>query len=230
MTYFVILSAGKGTRLGFNQNKGLVKLNNKSIVSYSIDLTISSKEIDKILIVSSPDDKKELDLEITKFDSNKLFQKSILGGERRQDSSYNAIKFLENKASADDVVVFHNVANPFFTKEELENLIISCKRCKASVLAQKVKDTIRKTDKNLISTKLISRENLYKMQTPQALNFQIAKSGFELVNKKNIQITDDVQVAEELGIKPQIIECSDLNFKITTKEDYSLAEYLLQKK
>ena len=32
MNYFCILSAGKGTRLGFNQNKGLIKLNKKTML------------------------------------------------------------------------------------------------------------------------------------------------------------------------------------------------------
>ena len=123
MNYFCILSAGKGVRLGFNKNKGLIKLNGKSILALNIEKLIKAEQIDKILVVTNKESKTEIDNEIQKYKSEKLYSESILGGYERQDSALMGLSYFKDHGLKEkDVVLFHNVANPFFTIDELNKL------------------------------------------------------------------------------------------------------------
>ena len=231
VNYFCILSAGKGIRLGFNKNKGLINLAGKTILGLNLEKLNEADQIDKILVVTNSESKDEIDSELKKYKSEKLYSKSILGGYERQDSALAGLKFFkDNSLKERDIVLFHNVANPFFSISELNDLILNAKTFNAAVLAQKMKDTIRKVDENLNSSGVIPRKDLYRMQTPQALEAMCAVKSFKKAYDDKYLGTDDVELAENAGFNVKIVECSDSNFKITTKEDYYLAEYILEKK
>ena len=67
------------------------------------------------------------------------------------------------------------------------------------------------------------------MQTPQALKPEFLKHGFKLVKEKKLTITDDVELAQLLSIKVQIIKGMDNNIKVTTPIDYLIAKYIYEK-
>ena len=55
----------------------------------------------------------------------------------------------------------------------------------------------------------------------------LLKRGFELVNEKGYEVTDDVSIVEFMGERVQITEGSYVNIKVTTPEDMFIAERLL---
>ena len=64
-------------------------------------------------------------------------------------------------------------------------------------------------------------------QTPQVIKPDLLKRGFELVNEKGYEVTDDVSIVEFMGERVQITEGSYVNIKVTTPEDMFIAERLL---
>ena len=52
MNYALILSGGRGTRLGSDIPKQYIKVHNKMIISYCLDTVFSSHCIDRIQIVT----------------------------------------------------------------------------------------------------------------------------------------------------------------------------------
>jgi len=228
MNYFCILSAGQGTRLEMNMNKGLIPFGKNTLLEYNINKLLSLNIIDKIFVVSSQDSKNTIDNILNKFQDKKIINESVIGGNRRQDSAYKAIQFLEKIGIQDnDNILFHNVANPFFSHKEIHDLLDAMTSSSAAVLGRKVKSTIRKINYEKQSEGIVDRRNLYEMETPQIIKYKTANEGFKKVEKENIEITDDVSLAEINNKEVQICECSDLNFKITTKSQYNYAKYLL---
>ena len=47
-------------------------------------------------------------------------------------------------------------------------------------------------------------------------------------NTIQVDTTDDIRLVNEMGIKCVTVEGNENNFKITTKQDYQLAEILLK--
>ena len=86
------------------------------------------------------------------------------------------------------------------------------------------KDTVVETNENII-VKIPNRSRMYLEQTPQGFHYQTI-----LKAHTNIQVdtTDDIRLVNEMGIKCATVEGSENNFKITTKQDFQLAELLLR--
>lgn len=55
------------------------------------------------------------------------------------------------------------------------------------------------------------------------------KKGYDLVEKENLEVTDDVSIVEALGHEVKLTEGSYTNIKVTTPDDLSIAEIFLEK-
>ena len=71
----------------------------------------------------------------------------IEGGSERVYSVYNAMKFI-NENIKTDYVFIHDGVRPLVIKKELNALYDAALNNDAAILASKVVDTIKKTDKN----------------------------------------------------------------------------------
>ena len=231
MNIAVILASGVGSRMKAGKNKIFLKIKNKPLLAYAIDSFENSHVIDRILLVARKEDFSEIDSIIKFYRLDKIIG-AIEGGNQRQDSSYNAVKFLADKySSKNDVrIIFHNAANPFVTEDEITSVIKNSKLYGASVVAHKTKDTIREVDDNGFSKKLLDRSRLWSMQTPQCIELEIAVKSFEKAKRDGFIGTDDVSLVEYIGGKVKIVEASEYNFKITTPIDLKLAEVIINNK
>src|SRR5262249_45984502 len=85
-----------------------------------------------------------------------------------------------------------------------------------------VNDTLRKGPEQLLET--VSRDGLYRTQTPQGFRFaQILAAHRRFQNER---VTDDVTLAKMAGLFVTAVPGEEENFKVTTAEDYVLAEKL----
>ena len=224
MNSVIMVSAGKSTRMKSDENKVLLNLNNKPLIYYSIKCFQDCKEIDEIIIVTKKQDIELINQIKQKYNFNKI-TKIVEGGPRRQDSVFNGLKEINNKG----IVLIHNGCNPFVKNSEILKCINNAKQHDASVCAFPVKDTIKKVENDFVE-ETIDRSNLWQMQTPQAIKFDILIKAYDNAIKNNLEVTDDVSLVEHIGLKPKITICSYENIKITTQEDLKIAEGILSTK
>jgi len=233
MNIAIILASGIGKRMGAGKNKVLLKLGGKSIVYYSALPFEKTKMVDGILVVAR---KEELGLfkELFRKTGFKKIIDVIEGGSERQESSFNAIKYLENIFSAkqikESMILFHNGANPFVQEQEIEIALLVAKKIGACAVAHPTKDTIKQVNKNNLVEQTLDRSRLWNMQTPQVIKLKLAAEAFNLAHKDRYVGTDDVSLVERLGKKVKIIEASPYNTKITTPMDYELAKIIIRRK
>ena len=171
----------------------------------------------------------------------------ITGGETRQQSVDNSIKYLESiiyTAETENTVVFiHDSARPFVTDEELR-LLLDKTACRgAAFLCSEVTETIKEISngaKTGIGTetgiktanpelKTLKRDKLISAKTPQVFRFEIIKKALEKAAEENFISTDDVSLVENLGLTAAAVKSTDFNIKITSALDIDIAELLIDR-
>ncbi|MFH1664323.1 MAG: 2-C-methyl-D-erythritol 4-phosphate cytidylyltransferase, partial [archaeon] len=225
MNTAIIVGAGKGERMQSKVNKILLSLEEKPLIYHTIKVFEDSDSIDKVILVINKDDEQEIKNLIKKY--NLKIKNIVFGGEKRQDSVYNGIKAIEN-GDNDDIIVIHNAANPFVDNETVKNIIEEAKKHGAAVAALKSVDTLKEVNEENFVSKTLDRNKIWRMQTPQAMKYDLAVKAFDQAYKDNFYATDDVALIERLGEKVKIVETNKENIKITTPEDLVAAEKIIK--
>lgn len=73
------------------------------------------------------------------------------------------------------------------------------------------------------------RNELKEVQTPQVFRYNKLLNSYANAMRKNIEATDDTSLAEAMHYRVSLIEGSYNNIKITTPEDITIAEAILNK-
>lgn len=222
-TIAIILAAGKGTRMKLGYNKLFYKLR-KPILTHTIKAFENHRDINQIILVANKNEIKIVTNLVKKERFTKINQ-IIGGGETRQDSAYNGVMAIKNS----DIIMIHDGARPFITKDVISNLISHTQKYGISVVGVPAKDTIKLAKKTGFVDKTLDRSKLWLIQTPQSFNADLAKKVFQKAKKKNIIGTDDVSLAETLGYKVKLTLGHYDNIKITTPDDLLMAEKILER-
>ncbi|HKU64211.1 MAG TPA: bifunctional 2-C-methyl-D-erythritol 4-phosphate cytidylyltransferase/2-C-methyl-D-erythritol 2,4-cyclodiphosphate synthase [Rhizomicrobium sp.] len=147
----------------------------------------------------------------------------VLGGATRQESVRLGLEALS--ADPPDHVLIHDAARPLISAPVIGAVIAALEAGADGALPMvAANDTLRRKDAQG-RWSLVSRENLYRAQTPQG--FVYAKIAAAHRAHAAADVTDDVALAELAGMKVQMVEGEEKNIKVTRKEDFALAECLL---
>ena len=218
----IIPAAGKGLRLKTATAKPLVLLKDKPIVVYSLEAFQKSSLIDSIILAV---DKKYLFHYIEVIRRYKLtkVKKVVIGGETRRESVSHGLHALDSNT---ELVVIHDAARPFVTKELIQRAISIAKKEKAAVVAVPVKSTIKAVDASTLKVqKTLNRNTLWEIQTPQVFKKEIILKAHEKIKDKNP--SDDALLVEKFGIKVKVVMGDYKNIKITTSDDLVFARAIL---
>ncbi len=221
MNSVIILSGGRGKRMGADISKQFISINNKPILYYTIKKFMENELIDEIILVLPKDEIEYCIKEV--LDKNNLrIDKIVEGGEERQDSVLNGLKAIEKT----DIVLIHDGARPFVTDRIIKEGIDVAKKFKAAAPGVMPKDTIKVKDKNGLSKETLKREELIAVQTPQIFDYNLILECHSKIKENNMKVTDDTMVVESFGHKVFLYDGEYTNIKITTPEDLILARYL----
>ncbi|MDD5120591.1 MAG: 2-C-methyl-D-erythritol 4-phosphate cytidylyltransferase [Candidatus Omnitrophica bacterium] len=219
----IILAAGRGKRLASSVSKPLVKINNKPLINYSLDVFNRHPAIDEIIIVYGAQNKKQIFKAVNRSSFNKI-KGFIAGGRRRQDSVYNGLKIVSEKC---DWVLIHDSARPFIDSVSISKVIRGAGRTGAAILGVPVKATIKTVISNRLVDKTVQRRNLWEIQTPQVFKKVIIGEAYKKYLKQNF--TDDASLVERLGGKVKVIEGRYENIKVTTRDDLLIARLIAKR-
>lgn len=228
--YFVsviIAAAGMSNRMGSKINKQFLAIGNKPILAHSIDKFEKCKYVDEIILVAKEEEVEYCRKEIVRRYGFKKVTNIIKGGKERQDSVYNGLLALNEKA---DIVLTHDGARPFVKIESIESGIKGVIEHGACVIGVPVKDTIKVVTSTNDVHHTPKRSLLWAAQTPQCFWMHLLKKGYEMASQEGIIGTDDSSLVEKIGHPIKMIMGSYDNIKITTPEDLIIAESLLKDK
>ncbi len=207
----IILAAGNSSRFRSNVGKPYQKIGGKSLIEINLIKAQKFKQIKKIILVYN---KKDLKLiKLLKLKNVKL----VAGGKSRQQSTFNALKFLINHKGLNKVLI-HDVARPNFSTKLLNSIMRNMKNSRSVVPKINIQDAIKQIIDSSKEEYIVSkkRDNLFLTQTPQAFNL---REIYDL-HKKNADKykDDDISLYIDLN-KVKFIDGEKNNFKITDKSD-----------
>lgn len=218
----VITAGGNSSRMGLEKNKLLLELNGKTVIERTIEKFLNFDFVNEIIVVSGT----AIYDEILKITKNIPFNiKVVLGGNSREESTYNGIKATSNT----DYIICHDGARPLVSREIILKMIDELKNYDAVITGVNSKDTIKILDdeRKVITTP--NRNNLFNVQTPQIFKRDLILNAYEDWNENKFFITDDSSLFEKINIPVKLVEGLYSNIKITTQEDIYLAIELLNK-
>ena len=120
--------------------------------------------------------------------------------------------------------MIHDGARPFPDTELVDRVIGGLDRAVAAIPCLPLRDTIKRAEDGLIC-ETIDRSALWRAQTPQGFHFEAILAAHRAAIGR--ALTDDAAVAEAAGLAPLIVEGSEDNLKVTTRQDLAAAERLL---
>ncbi len=208
----IILAAGNSQRFRSNVGKPYQKIAGKSLIEINIDKARKIKAIKKIVVVYNKKDLKRV--KSLKLKNVKL----ILGGGNRQQSAFNALKYLNKKKGITKVLI-HDVARPNFSLKLLNTIISKMKSAKAVVPKISINDAVKQRIDTSLSEYILgkNRNNLFLTQTPQAFYH---KEIYHLHKTNAAKYKDDdISLYMDLN-KVKFIEGEKNNFKITDWSDF----------
>ncbi|OIP80899.1 2-C-methyl-D-erythritol 2,4-cyclodiphosphate synthase [Candidatus Peregrinibacteria bacterium CG22_combo_CG10-13_8_21_14_all_44_10] len=225
MNIGIILAAGQGWRLGAGTKKAFVKVLGKPLIYFSVAAFLDSEDIETIVVVVPKGSIKEFDEFAEEIEMNKKLIR-ITGADSRFGSLKKAINELDKHFSKRQLsnakIIIHNAANPLVTLGEIKRVTETLEKYDAAGVGVPLQDTIRRVSRT--KTETLERENIWRMQTPQGLKYKILMEGIKAAKGSP---TDDIQLAEIIGIKPKLIPGVAQNFKVTTQTDLDLLEDVL---
>lgn len=221
----VILMAGKGERFSSSLPKQYVLIGSKELFLYTIKPFLACPLIDFLLFaVLSSFEKKTEEILI----KNKISKEYavIPGSFSREESSYEAIKFLKNKkTNPSSTILFQDGDRPFLEEKTILDNVYSAKQFSAVVTAFPATDSLALSEDGYTLSSYLPREKIYCLQTPQTFSFSLLDKAFSQAKKPLRDYTDEGSlVLDALGKKPRVVLGKKKNVKITYQEDFAAFE------
>jgi 2-C-methyl-D-erythritol 4-phosphate cytidylyltransferase/2-C-methyl-D-erythritol 2,4-cyclodiphosphate synthase len=212
----LILAAGSGTRFGAAQPKQFVALGGVPVVVRAASAFAAHPRIDQVVLVGPVD---ALAAACPDFPRSGFEP----GGATRQDSARAGLEALA--ADPPDAVLIHDAARPLVPARVIDAVCDALAEGAEAVLpGLPVTDTLKRAEAAVV-TGTVSREGLWRVQTPQGFRFPAILAAHRVAAGQSL--TDDGAVAEAAGMTVRLVPGAEENLKVTTPDDLARAEALL---
>lgn len=222
----IVPAAGLGLRMNTclaGMPKPLVKIAGKPILIYTLGALSESKSIKRIILAVNKEYLDKFREVLKRFPVKKRID-LVIGGASRRESVENCLKTID---SATDIILVHDAARPFVSKDLIDRLLKEAKVSSAVISGVPVKATVKQVTgcrlqvAGVFVEKTLDRDNLWEIQTPQVFRRELLLEAYK--KYRNMAVTDDASLVEKLGVKVKVVRGSYFNIKITTPEDLVFA-------
>ncbi len=232
----IVLAGGSGKRMGADRPKQYLDLCGHPVLYYSLK-AFEEGPVESIVLVCGAEDRDFCRREIVEKYGFCKVRAIVSGGKERYHSVYNGLKAIREQGGC-DLVLVHDGARPLVDEGIIERTMEGAREKKACIAGMPVKDTIKVTDEQGQVIATPDRRTLWQIQTPQTFSLDLLWEANEKLMAREeellsegLNITDDAMIVEHMtGTGVWLTEGSYENLKITTPEDMSLAERILQRR
>ncbi len=225
MIFAVILAGGVGERLGGGIPKQFIEVLGKPIIVYTLEIFQEHEEIDVIEVVCVKDFIPVLRDYINKWNLSKV-KYIVEGGKDFQHSMINGVYGLEGIARLDDIIVTSWAASPFIAPDIISDGIRVCKEKGNSISAMPAYMLYgKKSNDGDYSIEGIDRDTFMVMNAPQCFKYSYILQLYEEAEQTgiiNLVEPHTTTLMYSMGRKIYFSKGSQVNIKITTKEDLDL--------
>ena len=225
--YVIITAGGVGRRMGGSIAKQFLEIGGKPIILRTIEMFLKMDSKCEIILVL-PNDYKDYWKKYC-MENNLWFKHTLVsGGITRFHSVRNALDMVPNGA----LVAVHDGVRPFVPQKMLKGLLecdLSGENVAGVIPVMPSIESMRKkifdAEGYTVGAHTVNRDEYIFVQTPQVFDSTKLKEAYKQAYSP--AFTDDASVAESKGYKILFSEGSRFNIKITTPEDITMAEIIL---
>lgn len=214
----IILAGGDGLRVGGNIPKQFMTIDGAPLLQFSVTTFLEHESIDKVIIVSRPDDCKQVAID---YPSCTVIE----GGETRRESATRGVE----AAQGSTVVLLHDAARPFVSSGTITTCLEALGSHDAAAPVLGMADSVIQMKQGRPS--FINREALRSTQTPQVFKYPVIKKAQEHITRNHMGkgVTDEIGlVLKHINATIALVPGDSFNFKVTTKADFVFAEQLIR--
>ena len=215
----IIVAAGRGHRFGGEMPKQYLEVHQQPLVRHAVQAFLDHPAIDLILPVIHPDDADILANALGGLD----YIEPVAGGAARQDSVRNGLEGLAS--SAPDYVLVHDAARPMVAPALIDRVIEALQDTSGVIPGIAVVDTLKRADDDGIITDTVSRDGLWRAQTPQGFKYADLLAAHRSAIGQ--ELTDDAAVMEASGYRVAVVLGDENNIKVTTPDDLMRMEEIM---
>lgn len=226
----LIVAGGKGTRMGYVQNKLFLPLGESCLLGETLAIWQNIPQVDSMVVVCAEGEAEQV-ADICRKQQIGKVKKIVPGGKERQDSVWQGLNYIESLTPTPDMVVIHDGARPFYHGADFADFMqaVITSDVAGGILGVPLQDTVKTVSRGCVGG-TVPRENLVAVQTPQLFRFTTLYQCYEKAMEAGIVCTDDAGVLEVCGKAVLVYPGQKDNLKITTPEDYAYGQYLLARR
>ncbi len=225
-TSAIIVAGGSSLRMGGDRTKQMMLICGKPVVVHTLLAFQSCERISEIIVVAKEDDIPLYSEIAKKYGITKL-ARVVKGGDTRQASALCGFDAASPKA---DFVAIHDAARCLISNDDICNVLDAAIKYGAASASVGVSDTVKIVDKNGFSVRTEDRNSVMLAQTPQIFGRNLYCAAAYTAKEEGFEVTDDNMLAERIGYKVKMVDCSRENIKITFPEDIERAEKIINKR
>lgn len=216
--FAVIVAGGTGSRMNNAIPKQFLLLQGKPVLYYTLHAFLKAYD-DLQLILVLPEEHIAAGQEIIDafFDYSRI--QITVGGRTRFHSVQNGLALVQEES----IVFVHDAVRCLVTVELVKRCYDTALETGSAIPVIDSKDSIRFV--TATGNEALDRNNIKLVQTPQTFHSKILLPAYQIDYKD--KFTDEATVVEAFGLKVQLVQGEENNFKITRPVDLLLAEHLL---
>ena len=230
--YGVVVAGGVGSRMGnVEKPKQFLELGGRPVLIHTVEKFAVHPGLDAVLVLV-PGAWLSYTKDIIRKHIPKTGREVVVleGGETRNETVMNAIRYIEEKGDLDDgtVVVTHDAVRPFLTRRILDDNIRCAIEYGACDTAIPATDTIAESLDHEKLSSIPERKFMYQGQTPQSFKAKLLRDVYEsLTEEEKGILTDACKIMVMKGYHVHLVEGEVFNIKITYPFDLTVAKALL---
>ena len=224
--YLVVTAGGSGTRMGASMPKQFLDLGGRAVLQMTLERFMDACPDIKVITVL-PEAHIAWWRRYCRDRNFNCPQRLVPGGFTRFHSVKNALEYVPDGA----IVAVHDAVRPLLSVDLIRTMFERMDTVRALIPVVPSVDTLAVLDKDSDGTLRDSGENvdrsrIYGAQTPQIFLSEDLKTAYN--QGFDLSFTDDASVVRRYGVPLSYIAGERNNIKLTTPEDLSLAEAILQ--
>lgn len=222
----VIVAGGSSTRTnaaGAGELKQFRWVAGKPTLLHSLQTFMARPDVVSVVCVLPPNYVPDPPPWIFQCDIDRLMLAP--GGRTRAESVRNGLEDLPDEAS---IVLVHDAARPLVDDATINRVVETVRQGTPAIAALPVVDTLKEVAEDGSVIRTVSRERLWRAQTPQGFPREIIERAHRATGADAATATDDAALCERMGIPVVVVRGSERALKITEESDFERAEALFR--
>lgn len=222
----ILVAGGAGSRFRSATPKQFQAVLGKPLVVHALERLQRSGVIRRVILVLPRDGFREAKDALAPHVVESPRVEMVPGGDSRQSSMIEGLSRIEPFGG---VVAVHDAARAAVPPTLVAKVVAAAEADGGAIAALPVVETLKEASSDLLVARTVSRERLYRAQTPQCFRYDVLARAARQAVEDGFVGTDEASLVERLGLPIRIVAGSEQNMKVTTLEDLELVTHYLRK-